>query len=89
MKTTNATSTQTAQVPAALTGNDILAGYVEQDEFARNHRISSRTVARYRNRPDGLPSVNFGGKVFIPIDEAAAWLKNQVRRPNQRRRRTD
>jgi hypothetical protein len=65
---------------------DILAGYAEQEQFARINRISPRTVARYRNRPDGLPSVAFGGKVFIPIDEASAWLKSQVRRPNQRRR---
>ena len=78
--------TTEAQPATAQTGADILAGYAEQDEFAKINRISPRTVARYRNRPDGLPSVAFGGKVFIPIDEASAWLKNQVRRPNQRRR---
>jgi hypothetical protein len=64
---------------------DILAGYAEQAEFAKTNRISARTVVRYRNRPDGLPSVAFGGKIFIPIDEAMNWLKSQVRHPNRRR----
>ena len=73
-------------MPAQQSQADILSGYAEQEEFAKINRISPRTVARYRNRPDGLPSVAFGGKVFIPIDEASAWLKSQVRRPNQRRR---
>ncbi|WP_024519380.1 hypothetical protein [Bradyrhizobium sp. Tv2a-2] len=68
------------------TGADILAGYAEQTEFATANRLSTRTVARYRNRADGLPWVQFAGKVYIPVAEAAAWLKNQVRHPNQRRR---
>jgi hypothetical protein len=74
------------QQGGARIGADILTGFAEQTEFARNHRISARTVARYRNRPNGLPSVVFGGRVFIPIDEALAWLRSQVRRPNQRRK---
>lgn len=69
--------------PASDTG--ILTGYLEQAEFARTHRIATRTVARYRNRANGLPWVAFGGKVFIPIQEAGDWLKGQVKRPNQKR----
>lgn len=72
--------------PAAIpSGVDILANYMEQDVFARMHHISARTVARYRNQTNGLPSVEFGGKVYIPIDEAAAWLRNRIRHPNKRR----
>jgi hypothetical protein len=65
---------------------DILSGYAEQSRFASANRLSTRTVARYRNRPNGLPWVEFGGRVFIPIAEACDWLKGQVRRPNIRRR---
>jgi hypothetical protein len=63
----------------------ILAGYAEQGEFARTHRISARTVARYRNQADGLPSVAFGGKVYIPLREAGTWLSSRIRHPNKRR----
>ncbi len=66
-------------------GHDILAGYVEQHEFARIHHITARTVARYRDRVDGMPWVQFGGRIYIPVCEAGEWLKSQVRRPNKRR----
>jgi hypothetical protein len=65
---------------------DILAGYAEQDEFAKANRISSRTVARYRNQPNGLPWVEFGGKVRIPLDLGKDWLRSRIRNPNQRRK---
>jgi hypothetical protein len=78
--------TREANLPrAGRRDSDILTNYAEQAEFAKANRISERTVVRYRNRPDGLPSVVFGGRVFIPIDLAASWLKSQVRRPNRRR----
>ena len=73
---------------AASSGADILAGYAEHNEFAKINNISPRTVARYRNRANGLPSVEFGGRIYIPLDEASAWLKSQIRRPNQRRIKT-
>lgn len=78
---------QTAQVsPTEHVGRaDILAGYAEQSTFANANRLSTRTVARYRNRPNGLPWLEFAGRVYIPLDEAAAWLREQVRRPNRRR----
>jgi hypothetical protein len=78
-------TTSVDQPATAQTGADILSGYAGQEEFAKSNRISARTVARYRNQANGLPSVTFGGRIFIPIDEASAWLRAQVRRPNQRR----
>jgi hypothetical protein len=67
------------------TVNTVLAGYVEQVKFAAEVQVSERTVARYRNLPDGLPYLPFGGKIYIPIEEAREWLKSRVKRPNQRR----
>jgi hypothetical protein len=78
-------SIETSAKSASSSDGDILAGYVEQAQFAHDHRISPRTVARYRNQADGLPSVEFGGKIYIPIDDAASWLRNRIRHPNKRR----
>jgi hypothetical protein len=79
-------STEVSAPPAANNnGRDILADCVEQHQFARIHHITPRTVARYRNRADGLPWLAFGGRIYIPVREASDWLKAQVRHPNKRR----
>jgi hypothetical protein len=65
----------------------ILEGYQHEAVFASANKISQRTVARYRNEADGLPFVEFGGRVFIPIAEAKAWLQARVKRPNPSRRK--
>ncbi len=64
---------------------NILDGYVEQSKFAEGAGVCMRTVERYRSQPNGLPFLPFGGKIYIPLDEAREWLKDRVKRPNQRR----
>ena len=64
----------------------ILDGYVPEPEFCLKNHISSRTAARLRRQADGLPYTVWGGKVYIPIDEARAWLAARIKRPNPRRR---
>lgn len=66
--------------------NNILAGAALETEFARDNGISPRTCARYRKQTDGLPHFMFGGKVYIPLAEARAWLTGKVKRPNPRRK---
>jgi hypothetical protein len=34
---------------------------------------------------NGLPFVEFGGRIYIPIEEARDWLRNRIKRPNRRR----
>jgi hypothetical protein len=65
--------------------DNILDGYVTQDEFAAAHNIHPRTATRYRRQADGLPYIEFGGKIYINIEAARAWLSRQVKRPNKRR----
>ena len=66
----------------------LLDGYQSEDDFCReNDNISRRTCARYRNAPDGLPYVVFGGKVFIHIEGARAWLLRRTVSRNPTRRR--
>jgi hypothetical protein len=63
-----------------------LAGYQTEPQFAQDADISTRTSSRYRNQPDGLPYVMWGGKVYIPIEPAREWLRSRIKRPNARRR---
>ena len=64
----------------------ILDGYVPEEDFAAAHDVNPRTVARYRNQPDGLPYVKWGGRVFIDVNGARKWLAKKTIRRNQRRR---
>ncbi len=65
---------------------NILEGYVLESQFAAGARISPRTSARYRNQPDGLPFLEFGGKIYIPLEGAREWVQSRVKHPNARRR---
>lgn len=65
----------------------VLEGFQHEADFAKAAKISQRTVARYRNRIDGLPYVEFGGKIYIPVAEARLWLSAKVKRPNPSRRK--
>jgi hypothetical protein len=66
------------------TVTSILAGYVLEQDFAKDAKISRRTAARYRNAPNGLPYLEFGGRIYIPIDAAGAWIKSRVQHPVDR-----
>ncbi|OKO69391.1 hypothetical protein AC629_41235 [Bradyrhizobium sp. NAS80.1] len=74
--------TAVADAPAT----SILDGYITEVDFAVEAKISSRTVARYRSQPDGLPYLEFGGRIYIPIDGAREWLKAKVKHPSAGRR---
>ena len=50
---------------------NLLDDYIRESEFAGTYGISRRTVWRYRN--EGLPSVTFGGEVFINREGAREW----------------
>ena len=69
------------------TPTNILADYIRRDEFAREHNISLRTVDRYRSEKNGLPSLMFGGFVYIHRPGAAQWLERRLRRANPRQSR--
>jgi len=64
---------------------DILDGYVPEDEFALAAKASRRTIYRYRNQPNGLPYLEWCGRIYIPLEEARRWLESRVHRPNRRR----
>lgn len=64
----------------------ILDGCVLQAIFAADNEVSERTIARYRGEENGLPFVEWGGKIYIPIDSARHWLRLRVKRRNPLKR---
>ena len=66
----------------------ILADFDLEEDFAKNNGpISTKTSKRYRDQPNGLPSLEWGGRIYIgPRDEARQWLLKRVKRPNPRRK---
>jgi hypothetical protein len=41
--------------------------FTPEPEWSARHNISPRTTARYRQLPNGLPFLVFGGRIYIPI----------------------
>lgn len=65
---------------------NILTDYAPEEKFAEANNISIRTAERYRAQPDGLPFVEFGGRIYIPIEESREWLRSRIKRPNHERK---
>ena len=63
----------------------ILDDYVEEAEFARANNISTRTSARYRNQPNGLPYLEWGGKIYIHLKGAREVVRARTKRRNPTR----
>jgi hypothetical protein len=63
----------------------ILDGYDPEAAWAAAANVTTRTTARYRAMPNGLPFLEFGGKIYIPREESKEWLRARIKRPNQRR----
>jgi hypothetical protein len=71
----------------ATLDSGFLSEYQKQADWAEGHGISQRTAARYRALPGGLPFLIFGGCIWIPKREGAAWIASRVQRRNPSRRR--
>ena len=65
---------------------NLLAGYVDRSTLAEMLECSERTVARYEDLPDGLPSLTLGGRRLYRLAAVKAWIESRERRPNPRRR---
>jgi hypothetical protein len=64
----------------------ILEGYASEEDFAAANHINPRTIARYRNQPDGLPHVKWAGRIYIDVAGARVWLEKRTIRRNPLRR---
>jgi hypothetical protein len=68
----------------------LLDGYFSLAELSKElgpegKPASARTIARYENEPDGLPSVMIAGRKYYRIEGVKAWLAKRERQPNPRR----
>jgi hypothetical protein len=70
-----------------LMSNRFLDEYQPAGEWAAEHGVHLRTVDRYRQQANGLPYLEFGGRIFIPRKEADEWIRARIRRPNRSRGR--
>jgi hypothetical protein len=67
--------------------NRFLEEYQLAVEWAVEHDVHQRTVDRYRQQPNGLPYLEFGGRIYIPRKEGEEWIRSRIRRPNRPRGR--
>ncbi|MGJ3230242.1 MAG: helix-turn-helix domain-containing protein [Oceanicaulis sp.] len=65
-----------------MDGQDLLSDYLTREVLAQQLAISPRTVMRYEQEPDGLPSVMIGGRKYYRRADVTAWLERRVIRPN-------
>ena len=65
-----------------MKGSNILADYEDRPTLAADFGVSERTIIRYENQPDGLPSVQIGGRTLYHIPSVKEWLKRRERWPN-------
>jgi hypothetical protein len=64
----------------------VLGDYALEKDFAEANGMSTRSVARERAKPDGLPFMYFNGRVWIHLPGARAYIARRTRQPNPSRR---
>ena len=66
---------------------NLLADHLTREQLAAAlGAISTRTIARYENGPEGLPHTLIGGRKYYNVDSVREWMKRREHRPNPRRR---
>lgn len=65
----------------------LLQDYLTRDQLASELHVTTRTVARWQDQPDGIPYVEMGGRILYRRQSILAWIESRERRPNQRRAR--
>lgn len=68
-----------------MTTQGPLADCFTEDELAAEAGLSKRTLARYRNEPDGLPYFRLGGRIYIRRGDWRDYLERRIIRPNPTR----
>jgi hypothetical protein len=65
--------------------SELLEGFADLDELAKEFKRHPRSVRRWTMEPDGLPFVKVGSQVLIHVATAREWLLARMRSPNPRR----
>lgn len=64
----------------------ILDGYLTRDELAAQLNVTTRTLWRWQNQPDGLPHTRIGNQLYYRIESVRSWISARETKPNPRRR---
>ena len=65
----------------------LLEDYIDRPTLAEELGVNWRTIPRYENQPDGLPSLLIGGRRMYRVDSVRAWLERRERQRNPTRGR--
>ena len=63
----------------------ILEDFIDRATLMADFKCTARTISRYENRPDGLPSVLIAGRKLYRKAAVLDWVKKLEKKPNQRR----
>lgn len=57
------------------------------EELAKELGVTTRTIRRYVDEPDGLPHVTIGRRTRFHKPTVRQWLMDRMKRPNPTRQR--
>ena len=89
MEEKQASTDKKQAVKAALldTTAGILAGYVDRAELARQFNLKPRTISEWIARPNGLPHLKLGKKLYFRVADVHRWLEARIRVRNEIKKR--
>ena len=64
----------------------LLDGYLTRDQLAGELNVTTRTLWRWQNEPDGLPYTRIGNQLFYRVESVRNWIASRETKPNPRRR---
>lgn len=63
----------------------ILSDYIDRPTLASELHVSERTIWRYEQLPNGLPSLKIGGRKLYRRSSVLAWIETREISRNPRR----
>ncbi|MEH7904337.1 helix-turn-helix domain-containing protein [Rhizobium laguerreae] len=64
----------------------ILEGYLSREQLAAELNVTTRTLWRWQNEPDGLPYTRIGNQLYYRVESVRNWVAGRETKPNTRRR---
>jgi hypothetical protein len=62
-----------------------LDDYQPEADFARDVNVSQRTIARHRNKPNGIPYMEWAGRIWIHVPGAKKYFASLTHSRNPQR----
>jgi len=63
----------------------LLEDFIDRSQLMADFKVTSRTINRYENQPNGLPNIVIGGRKLYRRSAVIDWVKSKERKPNPRR----